>query len=197
MKRLANEIGRLTENIEVLSNCPWIGSNLKEQYDLRCIARDAAALDRELDESLAVFLRSSQIKRVVKEDLGKAARRACAFVTKGASRGQDDRAGKFARMLARSDGAAAFGGYAPELLEMLDAIDGDRAAIETLRLAKALKSWLAMESAATRARGRYTHLLSCAGSLSGTLRAINADIGRRLTEAASVATAEWMARKAA
>jgi hypothetical protein len=197
MKRLTNEIGRLSENLEALSFCPWIDSNLKEQFELRCIARDAAALDRELDESLAVFLRSSRIKRVVKEDLGKAARRACAFVTRNGGRDRDERPDRFARMLRRNDGAAVFGGYALELLEMLDTMEGERAAIETLRLVKALKTWLAMDSAATRARERYTHMLSAAGSLSDTLRTINDGLGRRLSAAASAAASDCMAKKAA
>ena len=191
MKRLTSEIKTLDRNISAIACAIELSANLREQFDLTCIARDAGTLDGRLDRALGDFLAAAHHKRRTRDDLGRAARRVCVFVADRARTDPaiGDRAMRLRRRLRAEPTADAFHGLAPELLEITGGMDGARAATHTLRLAKTLRAHLDAESRATAAREAYTHLLETAASLAVTLRALNRSLQARLDGAAAGARA--------
>ena len=190
MKRLTVQITTLEKNIDAVARAAAIPANLREQFDLACIARDAAALDRRLDRALRDFFSAAHDHRRTREELGRAARRVCVFVVNAARRDprSGDRATRLKRVIRTNRAAEAFHGLAPELLELAGGMEGPRAATHAVRLAGALREHLDAGGMAEAAREVYTHLLETSVSLACTLKTLNRSLRARLEGAAASET---------
>lgn len=190
MKRLTIQITNLEKNIDTVANATGIPANLREQFDLTCIARDAAALDRRLDRALRDFFSAAHDHRRTRDELRRAARRVCVFVVDAARHDprSGDRVTRLKRLLRTNHGTDAFHGLAPELLEIAGGMEGPRAATHAVRLAGALRAHLDAGGRVEAAREIYTHLLETSVSLACTLKTLNRSLRTRLDGAGACET---------